>query len=239
MRPSLIAMLAAAGLAWTAGASAQSVSDPAAPPPQAAADGTAAAPADAAASASADIAPSTPAPIGQESPGSASTGSASMAPAPMRSGSMAPSATLASTTGTAVNTQSASVPVSGAQASKPPRKHLSWEQRFAQANTTGDGRLTLEQAKAGYVAVARHFKEIDLDGKGWVTTDDIRAWHKAQRAARQAAKAAAAAAPAGNTGGEALRPRPAYHRTFPNAQQGTTADPAPGPVDGRRPEDPS
>ena len=60
------------------------------------------------------------------------------------------------------------------------RTRLTWEQRFAQANTTNDGHLTLEQAKAGYATVARHFQDIDLDSKGYVTKDDVRAWHKVQ-----------------------------------------------------------
>lgn len=65
---------------------------------------------------------------------------------------------------------------------------LNWEQHFAQANATHDGHLTLDQAKAGYVTIARHFHDIDADGKGYVTEDDVRAWHKQQRAARHPAK---------------------------------------------------
>lgn len=79
-----------------------------------------------------------------------------------------------------------------------------WEQHFAAANTSHDGHLTLEQAKGGYITVARHFDAIDAGHKGYVTTDDIRAWHKAQRDARH-----------GNaTRSDRLRPRPAMHRTM-------------------------
>jgi hypothetical protein len=54
-------------------------------------------------------------------------------------------------------------------------------ERFEQANLTHDGHLTLDQAKSGYKSVARHFDAIDVDKKGYVTVDDIRAYNKAQR----------------------------------------------------------
>jgi len=46
----------------------------------------------------------------------------------------------------------------------PPRAehpHITWEQRFEQANTTHDGHLTMVQAKVGYRTVARHFAAIE------------------------------------------------------------------------------
>lgn len=68
------------------------------------------------------------------------------------------------------------------QASAPVTHHrVSMEKRFAQANTTHDGHLTMAQAKAGYSTVARHFAAIDVDKKGYVTEDDIHAWEKAER----------------------------------------------------------
>jgi hypothetical protein len=104
-----------------------------------------------------------------------------------------------------------------------PRTRLTWEQRFAQANTSHDGHLTLEQAKAGYQAVARHFPEIDTDGKGYVTLDDIRGWHKAQRAARHQTRAAAE---------DGLRPRPAFQRVFPDQRQFNASAVPAAPTDG-------
>ena len=62
------------------------------------------------------------------------------------------------------------------------------EQHFAEANTTRDGRLTLEQAKAGFKSIARSFAQIDVNRRGYVTLDDIRAWKAAKKAARQAVK---------------------------------------------------
>jgi len=94
--------------------------------------------------------------------------------------------------------------------SAPQRTRVTTEQRFQAANTTRDGRLTLEQAKQGYKVVARNFKTIDATGKGFVTLEDVRTWQKALRDARSATRAAAE---------DPLRPRPALQRT-----------PAPGPA---------
>ena len=48
------------------------------------------------------------------------------------------------------------------------------EQRFKAANTSGDGKLTLEQAKAGMPRVAKNFDKIDVDHKGYVTLQQIK-----------------------------------------------------------------
>lgn len=97
-------------------------------------------------------------------------------------------------------------------AEEPPPKHthISWEERFKEANTTNDGHMTLEQAKTGYKTVARHFHNIDVDGKGYVTENDIRAWHAQQKANRHSQ-----ATP------DPLRPRPAFNRYAPEQQRGT------------------
>ncbi len=71
------------------------------------------------------------------------------------------------------------------------------EERFAKANATHDGHLTLVQAKAGYPIVAKRFTEIDAAKRGYVTEDDIRAWEKAERARREAAKPPATTPPKG------------------------------------------
>jgi len=58
--------------------------------------------------------------------------------------------------------------------------------RFEAANVTHDGRLTLAQAEAaGWQRIARNFYAIDVQRKGYVTPQEIRAWNRAQRAARQ------------------------------------------------------
>jgi hypothetical protein len=57
------------------------------------------------------------------------------------------------------------------------------QQRFARANAAADGHLTLEEAQAGFPLVARHFAGIDIDGKGYVTLKDLRAWYAARRVA--------------------------------------------------------
>jgi Ca2+-binding EF-hand superfamily protein len=48
------------------------------------------------------------------------------------------------------------------------------EQRFKAANTTADGKLTLEQAKAGMPRVAKNFDKIDTDHKGYITLQQIK-----------------------------------------------------------------
>jgi hypothetical protein len=61
---------------------------------------------------------------------------------------------------------------------------MTMNERFAAANTTNDGHLTLDQAKAGMPMVAKHFTEMDKDNKGYVTLADVHAYLKEQRAAR-------------------------------------------------------
>ena len=68
-----------------------------------------------------------------------------------------------------------------------PRRTM--DERFAAANTTKDGKLTLDQAKAGHLrAVARDFAMIDKTKRGYVTLDDIKAHQSEQRATRKAAR---------------------------------------------------
>jgi hypothetical protein len=53
---------------------------------------------------------------------------------------------------------------------------------FDMANTTHDGRLTRDQAQAGgMMHIAQHFDQIDVDHKGYVTKQDIKAWRMAKR----------------------------------------------------------
>lgn len=93
------------------------------------------------------------------------------------------------------------------------RQRVTWQQRFVNANLPGDGRLTLEQARTGYPTVARNFNDIDLDGKGYVTQDDIRAWHKVRREARVDTRKPV---------DDPLRPRAAFQRIYPESPQANT-----------------
>ena len=55
-----------------------------------------------------------------------------------------------------------------------------FEARFDAANTTHDGKLTLEQAKAGKMgALVKQFAAIDATKKGYVTKDEVEAYRKA------------------------------------------------------------
>jgi Ca2+-binding EF-hand superfamily protein len=49
------------------------------------------------------------------------------------------------------------------------------DQRFAAADKNKDGKLTLEEAKAGMPRVAANFQRIDQQNKGYVTAADIKA----------------------------------------------------------------
>ena len=83
--------------------------------------------------------------------------------------------------------QQALTPPAPASSTDAPIRRMTVRERFALANTTHDGRLTLEQAKTGFPAMARLFDVIDKDRKGYITMDDIKAYYDARRAARQAA----------------------------------------------------
>lgn len=91
-----------------------------------------------------------------------------------------------------------------ARADDPPKKpdhpRVTWQQHFANANKTGDGHLTPDQAKAGYPSLFKHFPEIDTAGKGFVTIEDVKAWHKQPRDTGQ------------RGAGDKLRPRHAVQR---------------------------
>jgi hypothetical protein len=89
-----------------------------------------------------------------------------------------------------------------------PKRHgrPKWEEHFDQANKAHDGHLTLEEAKAGYPTIAKHFQSIDVDGKGFVTLDNVRAWHALRRATSHLRQ----------TPDDELRPRRAFQRTYPD-----------------------
>lgn len=107
---------------------------------------------------------------------------------PNRSGSPAPAATPAPAA-------PAAAPDAGpaaAPAARAHRAHRTLAERFSAANTTHDGKLTLDQARAGHmVAVARDFDKIDKDKDGTVTMDEIKSFQADRRAARRAARAPA------------------------------------------------
>lgn len=88
----------------------------------------------------------------------------------------------------ATTAPAATTPASPAPAVTPHARR-NMDERFAVANTTKDGKLTLDQAKAGHLrAVARDFAMIDKSKRGYVTLDEIKAHQSEQRAARKAAR---------------------------------------------------
>ena len=68
------------------------------------------------------------------------------------------------------------------QSGNPQRMVQQLQTRFANANTTHDGKLTKDQAAAGMPMVARHFDEIDTQKAGYITLPQIEAFMQ-QRAA--------------------------------------------------------
>jgi len=90
---------------------------------------------------------------------------------------------------TAASAPAPASPAAASSAAAPaPHHHLTMDERFTKANTSHDGHLTLEQAKAGYPTLARHFTDIDAAKNGYVTEDNIHAWQKAEREKRHAAQ---------------------------------------------------
>ena len=74
-----------------------------------------------------------------------------------------------------------------ARTARQPR--MTMQARFDAANTSHDGKLTLDQARAGHMPrVANNFDAIDTKKNGYVTMEDIRSFNRAQRAARHAAR---------------------------------------------------
>lgn len=80
------------------------------------------------------------------------------------------------------------------------------EHHFTDANLAHDGHLTLAEAKGGYGLIAKHFEDIDVDHRGYVTENDIKAWRIMRRAAHRLAKPPE----------DKLRPRSAVQRIYPD-----------------------
>ena len=64
------------------------------------------------------------------------------------------------------------------------RALMQLQTRFANANTTHDGKLTREQAAAGMPMVAQHFDEIDTQHNGYVTLEQLAGFMRQRMAAR-------------------------------------------------------
>jgi hypothetical protein len=63
---------------------------------------------------------------------------------------------------------------------------------FAAANTTHDGHLTFPQAQAANMKpIVDHFAEIDTKNRGYITLNDIIAWHLDRMAQKLEQRAAA------------------------------------------------
>ena len=68
------------------------------------------------------------------------------------------------------------------------RHYASLAEHFVAANTSHDGKLTIDQAsRAGWARIVRHFDEIDTDHAGFVTVAQIHAYNIGQRHGRRTA----------------------------------------------------
>ena len=66
------------------------------------------------------------------------------------------------------------------------RHYTGLAEHFRAANTTDDGKLTLDQAKQdGWTRVIRHFDEIDATHAGFVTLAEIHTYNIAHRHSRK------------------------------------------------------
>ena len=121
-----------------------------------------------------------PSPRGPAGPGTGTTGATTPAP-----GGFGGSTSGAGASGTT----SAGAPTAGTPSAATSRRRRTLQERFDDANTTHDGKLTVEQARAGHMfAVVRDFAQIDPTNRGYVTLDEIKAQRRAARQARKAAR---------------------------------------------------
>lgn len=61
----------------------------------------------------------------------------------------------------------------------PEQREQRMAERFNTADTNHDGKLSLDEAKAGLPMVARNFDQIDTEHTGGVTLEQLRAYAKA------------------------------------------------------------
>jgi hypothetical protein len=81
-------------------------------------------------------------------------------------------------------TASAQVALPPGEPARGERAAQQLQARFASANTTGDGKLTRDQAAAGMPMVAKHFDEIDTQRVGYITLPQIEDLMKQRAMAR-------------------------------------------------------
>ncbi len=92
---------------------------------------------------------------------------------------------------------------------RPP--HMTMGQRFDSANTSGDGRLTLQQAQAAHMGrIVKNFGQIDADRKGYVTKQDIQAWQHAMHQQQPPGQPPQYAPPPGYGQPQPYTPPPGY-----------------------------
>ena len=76
----------------------------------------------------------------------------------------------------AASPQSASFPT----LPQPPNASQMVDAAFSQADTDHDGKLTLDEARAGMPPIVPAFAQIDVNHKGYVTLDQVKTFLKSQ-----------------------------------------------------------
>ncbi len=137
------------------------------------------------------IAQTTPPPTAPDTTPPAATAPAAPPPA-----AAAPGTTVPETTAPPAPAPGTATPAPKPHKPRKAAKRMAMRERFEAANTTQDGHLTLEQARAAHWPYAvRNFSAIDRGHKGYITQADIHAFAHARYLARHAAQAAPPAAP--------------------------------------------
>lgn len=68
------------------------------------------------------------------------------------------------------------------------KQRVTFKERFNKADVNHDGKLTLEEAKAGMPKLAEHFARFDLENKGYVTLEGLREARKSHHGEGLAAR---------------------------------------------------
>ena len=77
-------------------------------------------------------------------------------------------------------------PTAPADPAKTERRAAHMQERLKAADKNGDGKISREEAAASLPKLAKHFDKIDANKDGYITKEEIKAWHD-RHAARKAA----------------------------------------------------
>ncbi|HEX9389837.1 MAG TPA: EF-hand domain-containing protein [Usitatibacteraceae bacterium] len=82
--------------------------------------------------------------------------------------------------GLLASTAFAQTPAGPAPADKPgkaEKRAAQMQEHLKAADKNGDGKISLDEAKASLPMIARNFDKIDADKDGFITREELKAWH--------------------------------------------------------------